>query len=179
MCWLRAWGQILLPIFLSLFLIQLLISFSENGFFYSPRNNQKPRDGTEEGCAIKKSCQLCTKDKKCIWCSEEKACKKYCFPYFGCRFSSVYWLNCKVDMFGIVMLLLIAILITALFWFCCAYQFYIQDLNRNRAYFYARREAGPVHNWNATGKCFHLFDGMSQTPSVTVCSLVPNIKIKV
>ncbi|XP_078199042.1 PTTG1IP family member 2 isoform X2 [Callithrix jacchus] len=112
----------------------------------------------------------------CIWCSEEKACKKYCFPYFGCRFSSVYWLNCKVDMFGIMTLLLIAILITALFWFCCAYHSYLQE---NRVYFYARRETGPVHNWNATGKCFYLFDGTSQTPSVTVCSLVPNIKIKV
>nr|XP_011729038.1 uncharacterized protein LOC105475473 isoform X3 [Macaca nemestrina] len=69
MCWLRAWGQILLPVFLSLFLIQLLISFSENGFFYSPRNNQKPRDKTEEECAVKKSCQLCTKDKKSHYAS--------------------------------------------------------------------------------------------------------------
>ncbi|XP_054351981.1 PTTG1IP family member 2 isoform X3 [Pongo pygmaeus] len=127
MCWLRAWGQILLPVFLSLFLIQLLISFSEIGFIHSPRNNQKPRDGNEEECAVKKSCQLCTEDKKCVWCSEEKACKKYCFPYFECRFSSIYWLNCKVDMFGIMMLLLIAILITGFVWYCCAYHFYLQE----------------------------------------------------
>nr|XP_055128758.1 PTTG1IP family member 2 isoform X1 [Symphalangus syndactylus] len=175
MCWLRVWGQILLPVFLSLFLIQLLVSFSENGFIHSPRNNQKPRDGNKEECAVKKSCQLCTEDKKCVWCSEEKACKKYCFPYFGCRFSSIYWLNCKVDMFGIVMLLLIAILITGFVWYCCACHFYLQE---NRAYFYGRRETVPIHNRSATGKCFHLFDGMSQTPSVIACSLLPNIKIK-
>ncbi|XP_023389077.1 uncharacterized protein LOC105294601 [Pteropus vampyrus] len=34
-------------------------------------------------------------DVNCIWCSEEKTCKKFCLTYFGCRFSSVYWLNCK------------------------------------------------------------------------------------
>ncbi|XP_008583558.1 PREDICTED: uncharacterized protein LOC103600968 [Galeopterus variegatus] len=129
MCWLRAWGQILLPVFLSVLLIQLLVSFSENGFskIYSPRNTQKQKDSIEEACAEKKSCQLCIKDKKCIWCSEERACKKYCFPYFGCRFSSAYWSNCRVDMFGILMLVLIAMLVTALSWYCCAYYFYLQE----------------------------------------------------
>lgn len=43
MCWLRAWGQILLPVFLSLFLIQLLISFSENHFSHISRQRGKQR----------------------------------------------------------------------------------------------------------------------------------------
>ncbi|KAM8936547.1 LOW QUALITY PROTEIN: PTTG1IP family member 2 [Lycaon pictus] len=144
MCWLRAWSQILLPIFLSLFLIQLLINFSEDQFSQISRQRGKQRsqsldDGEplspeddalhmplpyflslhslrlassiglfpwplaapssqlpeqRETCAAKKNCQLCTEDNKCF-CSEERACKKMCFPYFGCQFSSVFWLNCK------------------------------------------------------------------------------------
>ncbi|XP_027624292.1 uncharacterized protein LOC102472864 [Tupaia chinensis] len=153
MCWLRTWGQILLPVFLSLFLIQLLISFSENDFsqIYNRKNRQKPKDLNEEACNVRKNCQSCTGDKKCIWCSEERICKNYCFPYFGCQLSSLFWLNCRVDMFGILMLLLIAILVTTLIWYCCATYFYMQE---NRVYFHGRGETVPIHNWTATGKCF-------------------------
>ncbi|XP_044776096.1 PTTG1IP family member 2 [Neomonachus schauinslandi] len=119
MCWLRAWRQILLPVFLSLFLIQLLISFSENHFSHIARQRGKQRSKSlDDACAVKKNCQLCTEDKKCFWCSEEGACKKMCLPYFGCQFSSVYWSNCRVDMFGFLMLLLIIILIAVLIWYC-------------------------------------------------------------
>ncbi|XP_073754885.1 PTTG1IP family member 2 [Callorhinus ursinus] len=119
MRWLRAWGQILLPVFLSLFLIQLLISFSENHFSHISRQRGKQRSKSlDDACAVKKNCQLCTEDKKCFWCSEEGACKKMCFPYFGCQFSSIYWSNCRVDMFGFLMLLLIIILIAVLIWYC-------------------------------------------------------------
>ncbi|XP_045420105.1 PTTG1IP family member 2 [Lemur catta] len=153
MCWLRAWGQILLPVFLSLFLIQLLINFSDNGFpqIYNSRNTQVPKQGTEQACAEKKNCNSCTEDKACIWCSEERACKKYCFPSFGCRFSSAYWLNCTVDMFGMMMLLLIAILATAFLWYCCALYFFLHDLNRRQVYVYGRDATAPVHHWNASG----------------------------
>ncbi|XP_039734072.1 PTTG1IP family member 2 [Pteropus medius] len=65
-------------------------------------------------------------DVNCIWCSEEKTCKKFCLTYFGCRFSSVYWLNCKVDMFGFLMLLLIIIVIIAFIWHCCIFHYYLQ-----------------------------------------------------
>ncbi|NP_001374797.1 uncharacterized LOC118827801 precursor [Canis lupus familiaris] len=119
MCWLRAWSQILLPIFLSLFLIQLLINFSEDQFSQISRQRGKQRSQSlDDACAAKKNCQLCTEDNKCFWCSEERACKKMCFPYFGCQFSSVFWLNCKVDMFGFLMLLLVIILIAVLIWYC-------------------------------------------------------------
>ncbi|XP_035554447.1 PTTG1IP family member 2 [Canis lupus baileyi] len=64
---------------------------------------------------------------QCFWCSEERACKKMCFPYFGCQFSSVFWLNCKVDMFGFLMLLLVIILIAVLIWYCCIYHYYLQE----------------------------------------------------
>lgn len=43
MCWLRAWGQIFLPVFLSLFFIQLLISFSEDHFSHISRQRGKQR----------------------------------------------------------------------------------------------------------------------------------------
>uniref|UniRef100_G1SJD9 Claudin 12 n=1 Tax=Oryctolagus cuniculus TaxID=9986 RepID=G1SJD9_RABIT len=46
-------------------------------------------------CAQKKNCQSCAQDKKCVWCNEDRICKAYCFPYFGCRISAVYWTNCK------------------------------------------------------------------------------------
>ncbi|KAF5927833.1 hypothetical protein HPG69_000739, partial [Diceros bicornis minor] len=63
----------------------------------------------------------------CFWCNEDKACKKFCFPYFRCRLTSAYWLNCRVDLFGFLMLLLIAILIIALIWSCCIYHYYLQE----------------------------------------------------
>lgn len=51
MCWLRAWGHILLPVFLSLLLIQLLLNFSENGF--SPisrhRGKRRPKSADQDG----------------------------------------------------------------------------------------------------------------------------------
>ncbi|XP_021098274.1 uncharacterized protein LOC101698571 isoform X2 [Heterocephalus glaber] len=97
MCWWRRWGQLFLPIFLSLFLIQLLTNFSGNGFshVFSQRTKQTRNSEIEEACAQKRNCQLCTEDKKCIWCSEERICKKYCFPYHGCSISSMYWANCR------------------------------------------------------------------------------------
>ncbi|XP_032161049.1 uncharacterized protein LOC116569139 isoform X1 [Mustela erminea] len=123
MCWLRAWGQIFLPVFLSLFFIQLLISFSEDHFSHVSRQRGKQRSKSlDDACTIKKNCQLCTEDKKCFWCSEESTCKKMCFPNFGCQFSSVYWANCRVDMFGFLMILLIIILITAFVWYFCICQ---------------------------------------------------------
>lgn len=48
MCWLRAWSQILLPVFLSLLLIQLLISFSEKGFSHISRHRGKHRPKTSD-----------------------------------------------------------------------------------------------------------------------------------
>ncbi|XP_012881459.1 PREDICTED: uncharacterized protein LOC105992908 [Dipodomys ordii] len=113
MCWLRVWSQVFLPVFLSLVLIQLLISFSDNRSFqiYSSRSNQDTNMSLEEVCAQKKTCQLCTENRKCIWCREERTCKKYCFPYAGCKFNSIFWGNCKVDMFGIMMLIIIGILL--------------------------------------------------------------------
>nr|XP_051709322.1 PTTG1IP family member 2 isoform X3 [Oryctolagus cuniculus] len=97
MCWLRAWGQIFLPVFLSLFLIQLLINFSDKGFFHfhSHKNWKEKHHSGEDACAQKKNCQSCAQDKKCVWCNEDRICKAYCFPYFGCRISAVYWTNCK------------------------------------------------------------------------------------
>ncbi|XP_045041221.1 PTTG1IP family member 2 [Desmodus rotundus] len=128
MCSLRVCGQILLPIFLSIFLIQLLISFSENGYSQVSRHRGKLRlkSADAEGCSLKKNCQLCTEDRKCFWCSEEQACKKFCLSYSGCQLSSVFWLSCKVDMFGFLMLLLIAILLIAFIWHCCALHWYLQ-----------------------------------------------------
>ncbi|XP_054420167.1 PTTG1IP family member 2 [Pteronotus mesoamericanus] len=128
MCSLRVWGQILLPIFLSLFLIQLLIGFSENGFFQISRHRgkQRPKSADDNGCSLKKKCQLCTEDIKCFWCSEEQACKKFCLSSLGCQLSSVFWSNCKVDMFGFLLLLIIAILIIAFIWHCCVFHWYLQ-----------------------------------------------------
>nr|XP_020145411.1 uncharacterized protein LOC109731245 isoform X2 [Microcebus murinus] len=149
MCWLRAWGQILLPVFLSLFLIQLLINFSENGFseIYNARNRQRPSKGSAEACAEQKNCKSCTEDKACIWCSEERICKKYCFPHLGCSFTSAFWLNCSVDMFGMVMLLLIAILLTAFIWYCCALYFFLHE---RQAYIYGRGVMVPPRHWHAS-----------------------------
>nr|KAF6418710.1 hypothetical protein HJG63_008745 [Rousettus aegyptiacus] len=127
MCWLRSWSQILLPVFLSIFLIQLFISFSEHSYSQISRHKGKQRaNSVDQGCALKKNCQLCTQDKNCIWCSEEKSCQKFCLTYFECRFSSVYWLNCKVDMFGFLMLLLIIILVIAFIWHCCIFHYHLQ-----------------------------------------------------
>ncbi|XP_054582337.1 PTTG1IP family member 2 isoform X2 [Eptesicus fuscus] len=132
MCWLRAWGQILLPVFLSLLLIQLLINFSEKGFSQISRHRgkQRPKSAENEGCALKKNCKLCIQDRKCFWCSGENICKKFCFTYMGCQISSIFWLSCKVDMFGFLMLLLIAILIIIFIWYCCIFHYYLQDAFR-------------------------------------------------
>nr|XP_036875718.1 uncharacterized protein PTTG1IP2 [Manis javanica] len=129
MCWLCARGQILLPVFLSLFLIQLFISFSENHFSHisGHRGKQRPKSADDDACALKKNCQLCTENTKCFWCSEEMVCKKVCFLNFGHQISYIYWLNCRVDMFGFLMLLLIAILTTAFIWSCCFYHYYLQE----------------------------------------------------
>ncbi|XP_042540456.1 PTTG1IP family member 2 [Dipodomys spectabilis] len=133
MCWLRVWSQVFLPVFLSLVLIQLLISFSDNrsSQIYNSRNNQDTNMSLEEVCAQKKTCQLCTENRKCIWCREERTCKKYCFPYAGCKFNSIFWGNCKVDMFGIMMLIIIGMLLLLFAWYCCVYSFYTSQ-NRLR-----------------------------------------------
>ncbi|XP_073913956.1 PTTG1IP family member 2 [Castor canadensis] len=148
MCGLRAWSHILLPVFLSLALIQLLISFSDSNLpqIYKHRTQQTQNKSTEEICAQKKNCQVCTEDKKCIWCKEEMACKKYCFPYSGCQFSSIFWANCKIDLFGILTLILTGILIMAFLWCCCSYYFYLNDLNRRQAFVYGRQETVPVYD---------------------------------
>ncbi|XP_060012159.1 LOW QUALITY PROTEIN: PTTG1IP family member 2 [Lagenorhynchus albirostris] len=118
MCRLQSWSQILLPVFFSLFLVQLFISFSENSFSQVSRhkNKHRPKSMDDEP----------EKVIQCFWCSEERACKKICFPYFGCHFSSIFWLNCRVDMFGFLMLLLIAVLIIVFICQCFIYQYYLQ-----------------------------------------------------
>ncbi|KAF6086319.1 hypothetical protein HJG60_008498 [Phyllostomus discolor] len=128
MCSLRVCGQILLPIFVSIFLIQLLISFSENGYSQVSRHRGKlrPKAVDDDGCSLKKNCQLCTEDRTCFWCSEEQTCKKFCLLRLGCSISLVFWLNCTVDLFGFLMLLLIAILLIAFIWHCCIFQCYLQ-----------------------------------------------------
>uniref|UniRef100_A0A9L0SLA9 PTTG1IP family member 2 n=1 Tax=Equus caballus TaxID=9796 RepID=A0A9L0SLA9_HORSE len=149
MCWLRALGQILLPVFLSLFLIQLLISFSENGFSQISSYTAKQRTkSVDDACAVRKNCQKCTEDNKCFWCSADRTCKNFCFPFFGCQLSSVYWLNCRVDFFGFMMLLLIVILTTAFVWTCCIYHHYLQDLNRTQVFIAGRRRVICVHRGN-------------------------------
>ncbi|XP_033276302.1 PTTG1IP family member 2 [Orcinus orca] len=127
MCRPQSWSQILLPVFFSLFLVQLFISFSENSFSQVSRHKNKHRPKSmDDACTVWKNCQLCTENNKCFWCSEERACKKICFPYFGCHFSSIFWLNCHVDMFGFLMLLLIAVLIIVFICHCFIYQYYLQ-----------------------------------------------------
>uniref|UniRef100_A0A287CSG3 PTTG1IP family member 2 n=1 Tax=Ictidomys tridecemlineatus TaxID=43179 RepID=A0A287CSG3_ICTTR len=135
MCWPRTWGQIFLPVLLSLFLVQLK----------RKEEKQKRKTSIEEGesCTQKNSCQLCTEDKKCIWCNEEKVCKKFCFPFAGCPFNSIFWSNCKVDMFGIVMLILTGILLIAFLWYCCAYYHFIHEAN-----IYSRGVTVPVNTWD-------------------------------
>ncbi|XP_051030560.1 PTTG1IP family member 2 [Phodopus roborovskii] len=129
MCWLRAWSQILLPVFLSLALIQLFISFSDHTFTKTHNHwkRQLEAKNVEMECAQKQNCSLCTKDKRCIWCLEEKVCKKYCFPYSDCKFNSIFWANCRVDLFGIMMLILVALLAVGFLWYCLAYYLYMQE----------------------------------------------------
>ncbi|EDL14636.1 mCG64622, isoform CRA_a, partial [Mus musculus] len=105
-----------------------------------------PQNEAEE-CAQKETCPVCTRDKRCIWCREEKVCKKYCFPYSDCKFNSIFWANCNVDLFGIVMLILIVILALAFLWYCLAYYFYMQQ----HMALYARHGQVPVYNWDAPG----------------------------
>ncbi|KAF6301846.1 hypothetical protein mRhiFer1_008760 [Rhinolophus ferrumequinum] len=128
MYWLRTWGQILLPLFLSLVLFQLLMSFSENGISQIARHRSKLRtNSVEDGCQLKRNCQLCIKDKKCFWCNERLVCKKFCFLNLGCQISSSFWLNCKVDMFGFLMLLLIAVLLIVFIWHCFIFHYYLRE----------------------------------------------------
>ncbi|XP_020958027.1 pituitary tumor-transforming gene 1 protein-interacting protein isoform X2 [Sus scrofa] len=79
------------------------------------------------GCTVQKNCQMCTEDNSCFWCSQENTCKRICFPYFGCQLSSAFWLNCRIDMFGFLMLLLLIILIIA---FICQYCLYLHYMHR-------------------------------------------------
>ncbi|XP_027247104.2 uncharacterized protein LOC113832826 [Cricetulus griseus] len=153
MCWPRAWSQILLPVFLSLALIQLFISFSDHKFTKTHRNWNRRSEQIERECAEKQTCPLCTKDRRCIWCREERLCKKYCFPYSDCKFNSMFWANCRVDLFGIMMLILVALLAIGFLWYCLAYYLYMEE----HAFYLARNVRVPGYNWNAS-KCFHLFD---------------------
>ncbi|XP_036037761.1 uncharacterized protein LOC118580052 [Onychomys torridus] len=155
MCWRRVWGQILLPMLLSLALIQMFISFSDHKFT-KPHHHWKPKleaKYVERECAQKQTCPLCTQDKRCIWCREEKVCKKYCFPYSDCKFNSIFWANCRVDMFGIVMLILVVLLAVGFFWYCIAYHLHMQE---RQIIYYARNGGVPGSTWNAaSGKCSH------------------------
>ncbi|XP_021090853.2 PTTG1IP family member 2 [Mesocricetus auratus] len=149
MCWLRAWSQILLPVFLSLALIQLFISFSDHKLTktHNHWNRQLQAKYVETECAQKQTCPLCTKDKRCIWCREERVCKKYCFPYSDCKFNSIFWANCRVDLFGIVMLILVVLLAVGFLWYCLAYYFYMQE---RQAFYQARNGQAPGFDWSAT-----------------------------
>ncbi|XP_051007441.1 PTTG1IP family member 2 [Acomys russatus] len=157
MCWLRAWRQIFLPVFLSLALIQLINSFSDHKFTETHHHWRRKLEGkyVEKECAQKQTCPLCTQDKRCIWCREERVCKKYCFPYSDCSFNSIFWANCRVDMFGIMMLILVAILVIGFLSYCLSYYLYMQEYP---AFYQARGGPIPGYNWNAPGKCFRLFD---------------------
>ncbi|XP_076422390.1 PTTG1IP family member 2 isoform X2 [Peromyscus maniculatus bairdii] len=137
MCWWRVWGQILLPVFLSLALIQMFISFSDHKFTKTHHhwNLKLKTKHVETECAQKQTCPLCTQDKRCIWCREEKLCKKYCFPYSDCKFNSIFWANCRVDMFGIVMLILVVLLAVGFFW--------------RQIFYYARNGEVRGASWNA------------------------------
>ncbi|XP_037059319.1 uncharacterized protein Pttg1ip2 [Peromyscus leucopus] len=148
MCWWRVWGQILLPVFLSLALIQMFISFSDHKFTKTHHrwNLKLKTKHVETECAQKQTCPLCTQDKRCIWCREEKLCKKYCFPYSDCKFNSIFWANCRVDMFGIVMLILVVLLAVGFFWYCLAYYLYMQE---RQIFYYARNGEVRGSSWNA------------------------------
>ncbi|XP_006503657.1 PTTG1IP family member 2 isoform X1 [Mus musculus] len=96
MCWLRAWSHILLPVFLSVALIQLIFNLSDHKTKTHHHWKRKiEAKYVEKECAQKETCPVCTRDKRCIWCREEKVCKKYCFPYSDCKFNSIFWANCN------------------------------------------------------------------------------------
>ncbi|XP_060040100.1 PTTG1IP family member 2, partial [Erinaceus europaeus] len=65
----------------------------------------------------------------CFWCSDEKSCNKYCFPYSECRVASIFWLNCRVDMFGILMIVLIILIVVGVTTYCCIYHHYMHSRN--------------------------------------------------
>ncbi|XP_052495012.1 PTTG1IP family member 2 [Budorcas taxicolor] len=158
MCWLRSWSQILLPVFISLFLIQLFISFSENSFSQISRYKDKQRPKTmNDECTAADNCQSCINRKKCFWCSKEKACKKICFPNSECPVSCSFWLNCQVDMFGFLMLLLLVIMVIAFICQFCIYQYYLQ---RTRVYIGGRPHTVYIPHGGDSGKYFNLFDEM-------------------
>ncbi|XP_075812428.1 PTTG1IP family member 2 isoform X1 [Microtus pennsylvanicus] len=148
MRWLRVWSHILLPLFLSLALIQLFISDHKSTKTLQFWNRQLEAKHVEMDCAQKQTCPSCTRDKRCIWCREEKVCKKYCFPYSDCKFNSIFWANCRVDLFGITMLILVALLAVGFLWYCLAYHLYIQE---QQTFYYARNGPVPGYgDWNAT-----------------------------
>lgn len=35
---------------------------------------------------------------QCFWCHEAKSCEKFSFPFFECRMSSIFWLNCRGEL---------------------------------------------------------------------------------
>ncbi|XP_059963702.1 PTTG1IP family member 2 [Mesoplodon densirostris] len=165
MCRPQSWSQMLLPVFFSLFLVQLFIIFSENSFSQVSRHKNKHRPKSmDDAYTVWKKCQLCTENSKCFWCSEERACRKICFPYFGCHFSSIFWLNCHIDMFGFLMLLLIAILIIVFICQCFIYQYYLQT---TQVYIAGRPHTIYIPHGTAPGKYYNLFDEVPQSLSVT------------
>nr|XP_058929962.1 PTTG1IP family member 2 [Kogia breviceps] len=169
-----SWSQFLLPVFFSLFLVQLFISFSENSFSQVSRHKNKHRpksvdDGSTHSIfpipTFKKMLLLINAtNPQCFWCSEERACRKICFPYFGCHFSSIFWLNCHIDIFGFLMLLLIAILIIVFICQCFIYQYYLQTI---QVYIAGRPHTTYIPRGTAPGKYYNLFDEVPQTLSVT------------
>ncbi|XP_047610346.1 PTTG1IP family member 2 [Phacochoerus africanus] len=161
MCWPRSWSQILLSVFFSLLLIQLFISFSENSFSQISRHkNTRRLKSVDDGCTVQKNCQMCTEDNSCFWCSQENTCKRICFPYFGCQLSSAFWLNCRIDLFGFLMLLLLIILIIA---FICQYCLYLHYMHRAQVYIAGRPHSIYLPHGSAPGKYSNLFGEMSQT----------------
>ncbi|XP_069443401.1 PTTG1IP family member 2 [Ovis canadensis] len=105
---------------------------------------------TSKKCTAADNCQSCINRKKCFWCSKEKACKKICFPTSECPASCSFWLNCQVDIFGFLMLLLLVIMVIAFICQFCIYQYYLQ---RTQVYIGGRPHAvyiphggDPVYN---------------------------------
>ncbi|XDA75430.1 hypothetical protein R6Z07F_005595 [Ovis aries] len=113
------------------------------------KDKQRPKTMNDE-CTAADNCQSCINRKKCFWCSKEKACKKICFPNSECPASCSFWLNCQVDVFGFLMLLLLVIMVIAFICQFCIYQHYLQ---RTRVYIGGRPHAvyiphggDPVYN---------------------------------
>ncbi|XP_077019357.1 PTTG1IP family member 2 isoform X2 [Tamandua tetradactyla] len=95
---------------------------------------------TQKECAEKKKCNSCIEDRGCFWCSGENTCKTFCFRS-RCQLSSLFWLNCRVDMFGVLMLLLIAVLVIAFICYCLIFSCYMHEIA-------GRPEGTYIHHWN-------------------------------